>query len=121
MPATAWLNTVAKAAPKAPMRNTMMHTRSSPMFSALATSRKYRGPLAVAQSTHQGTGHIIKKGEGDAPEDGADVNICNIDDVGRGVGPHQHGAGERHGDHRQHHCKGYRQPHGVGRVRRISL
>ncbi len=35
----------AKAAPKAPMRNTMMHTRSSPMFSALATSRKYRGRL----------------------------------------------------------------------------
>ena len=78
--------------------------------------QKIQGPLAVAQSTHQGTGHIIKKGEGDAPEDGADVNICNVDDVGRGVGPHQHGAGERHGDHRQHHCKGYRQPHGVGRV-----
>ena len=78
--------------------------------------QKIQGPLAVAQSTHQGTGHIIKEGEGDAPEDGADVNICNVDDVGRGVGPHQHGAGERHGDHRQHHCKGYRQPHGVGRV-----
>ena len=36
---------IAKAAPNAPIWNTMMHTRSSPMFKKLATSRKYSGRL----------------------------------------------------------------------------
>ena len=44
-PATAWLNTVANAAPNTPILKTMIQSRSSPMFRKLATSRKYRGRL----------------------------------------------------------------------------
>ena len=72
--------------------------------------------LAVAQRTHQRAGHIVKQGEGDAPEDGADVDIRKVDDVFRGVRPHQHRAGQRHSNNGQHHGKEDGKPHGVGSV-----
>ena len=72
--------------------------------------------LAVAQSAHQRTGHIIKQGERDAPENGADVDIRKVDDVFRRIRPHQHRAGQCHRNDGEHHRKKDGQPHGIGGV-----
>ena len=72
--------------------------------------------LAVAQSAHQGAGHIVQQGERDAHKNGADVDIRQVDDVVRGVGPDQDGAGHGHRDHGEHRRKEDRQPDGVGGV-----
>ncbi len=78
--------------------------------------QEIQGPLAVAQGPHQGAGHIVQQGEGMPTKDGADVNIRQIDDVVRRIGPDQDGAGHGHGDHRQHRRKEDAQPDGVGGV-----
>ena len=72
--------------------------------------------LAVAQSAHESAGNIIKQGERDAPEDGADVDVRQVDDIGRGIRPDQDGPGECHGHDGEHHRKGDAQPDRVGRV-----
>ena len=72
--------------------------------------------LAVAQRTHQGTGHVVQQGERDAHKDGADIDVRQINDVVRGVGPDQNGAGHGHRDHGEHRRKEHREPHGVCRI-----
>ena len=72
--------------------------------------------LAVAQCTHQGAGHIIKQREGDACKNGADIDIRKVDDIGRGVRPHQHQMGHCHRNDGKHRGKGDGQPHGIGGV-----
>ena len=72
--------------------------------------------LAVAQCTHQGAGHIIKQSEGDACKNGADIHIRKVNDIGRGVRPHQHQTGHSHRNDGKHRGKGDGQPHGIGGV-----
>ena len=72
--------------------------------------------LAVAQCTHQGAGHIIKQSEGDACKNGADIDIRKVDDIGRGVRPHQHQPGHSHRNDGEHRGKSDGQPHGIGGV-----
>ena len=72
--------------------------------------------LAVAQCTHQSAGHIIKQGEGDARKDGADIDIRKVDDISRGVRPHQHQTSHSHRNNGKHRGKCNGQPHGIGGV-----
>ena len=72
--------------------------------------------LAVAEGTHQGAGHVVQQGERDAHKDGADVNIRQINDVIRRVGPNKDGAGHGHRGHGEHGSEEHRQPDRVGGV-----
>ena len=78
--------------------------------------QKIQRALAVAQCTHQGAGHIIKQSEGDACKNGADIDIRKVDDIGRGVRPHQHQPGHSHRNDGEHRGKSDGQPHGIGGV-----
>ena len=78
--------------------------------------QKIQRALAVAQCTHQGAGHIIKQSEGDACKNGADIDIRKVDDIGRGVRPHQHQTGHSHRNDGEHRGKSDGQPHGIGGV-----
>ena len=78
--------------------------------------QEVQGPLAVAQSAHQGAGHVIQQGEWDADKDGADVDVRQINDVVRGIGPDQNGTGHGHRDHGKHCGKKDAQPDGIGGV-----
>ena len=78
--------------------------------------QKIQRAFAVAQCTHQGAGHIIKQGKGDARKNGADIDIRKVDDVSWGVRPHQHQTGHSHRNDGEHRGKGDGQPHGIGGV-----
>ena len=73
-------------------------------------------PLAVAQRAHEGAGDVVQQGEGDATEDGADVDVRDVDDVVGGVGPDQHRPGQGHRHHREHDGEKEAQPDGIGGV-----
>ena len=73
-------------------------------------------PLAVAQRAHEGAGDVVQQGEGDATEDGADVDVRDVDDVVGGVGPDQHRPGQGHRHHREHDGEKEAEPDGIGGV-----
>ena len=78
--------------------------------------QKIQRALAVAQCTHQSAGHVIEQGERDARKNGADIHIRKVDDIGRGVRPHQHQTGHSHRNDGEHRGKGNGQPNGIGGV-----